>query len=108
VAGITTYLTSYYMKKDRKRLPLKSGETRVSTLLCPTQAHPRNLTGDDGKHRKDKRWEMQETKYLQNWGQVSWALRWRHTTAPSTSSEFITYSGKMRRSNSSQGRQCEL
>jgi hypothetical protein len=58
------------------------------------------VTGDA---EKDNR---QQTKHAQSWGQVGWVLRWRHTTASSTSSEFIIYNGKTRWSSSSQERGC--
>jgi uncharacterized membrane protein len=46
----------------------------------------------------------QKTKHAQSWGQVGWALGWRHTTANSTSSEFIIYTGNTRWSSSYWGR----
>jgi hypothetical protein len=48
-------------------------------LSCTAWARPRNLTGGNRRCRKDKR---QKTKHTQSWGQVGWALRWRHTTPP--------------------------
>jgi hypothetical protein len=46
---------------------------------CPTWACPRNLTWDDGRYRKNNR---QKTKPAQSWGQVGWALGWRHHNSP--------------------------
>jgi hypothetical protein len=45
-------------------------------LSHPTQACPRNLIVGSGRCRKDNR---QKTKHAQSWGQVGWALGWRHT-----------------------------
>jgi hypothetical protein len=46
--------------------------------------------GDSERQKKKKT----EDKYIESWGQVGWALWWRHTAASSTSSAFIVYSGK--------------
>jgi hypothetical protein len=56
----------------------------------------------DAERTKDRR------QHVESWAQVSWMLRWRHTTAPSTSSKFIIYSGKIRWSNSSWGKGCGI
>jgi hypothetical protein len=37
-------------------------------------------------------WEKTEDKHEKSWDQVGWMLWWRHTTASTTSSEFIIYS----------------
>jgi hypothetical protein len=57
-------------------------------LSRPARVPPGNLTGSDGRLRKDKR------QTCKIWDQVAWVLWWRHTTASTTSSEFIIYSGK--------------
>jgi hypothetical protein len=41
-----------------------------------------------------KKGQKTEDKHAESWGQIGWTLGWRHTTASSTSGEFITYSGK--------------
>jgi hypothetical protein len=58
-----------------------------------------------GDAEKDNR---QKIEHAQSWGQVGWVFGWRHTTASSTSSKFIIYSGKTRWNSSSQRRGCNV
>jgi hypothetical protein len=44
--------------------------------------------------REIKIGQKTEDKHAESWSQVGWVLGWRHTTALSTSSEFIIYGGK--------------
>jgi hypothetical protein len=60
--------------------------TYQKKLSSSARACPRNLTGSDQRMRKDKR------QTCKNLGSGGWAFWWRHTTAFTTSSEFIIYS----------------
>jgi hypothetical protein len=46
------------------------------------------------KQQEIKKGQNTENKHAESRGQVGWALGWKHTTALSTSSEFIIHSGK--------------
>jgi hypothetical protein len=63
-------------------------KTEVTLLVGISWACPRNLTG------RMQDWERTKDKYAKSWDQVGWVLWWRHTTASTTSSEFIIYSSK--------------